>query len=149
MGPNGYPWNRVLRLTLPRRGKRFSRNTKTGRVLHALNADGLLSWVPINLPDAYRTPRDGAELHDPDIQHLIDTLKRMGAPFLATATPLWRPCFDKHHCNETLADTVAAHMRTSLPGTPHEEAQCTDALLLAVFAKNNEPNGMTQPYRPR
>lgn len=144
--PDGYTWNRVLRLTPPRRGKRFSRNTETGRVLHALHADGLLGQVLINLPEKYSVPRDGDRFDDPDILHLTRSLERMGVQAMVTATALWRPCFDAPHGTGTLASAMAAHLPAGLRGTPHEEAQCTDALLLAMFA--GAPDDFTPPYRP-
>jgi len=144
--PDGYTWNRVLRLTPPRRGKRFSRNTETGRVLHALHANGLLGQVLINLPERYGVPRDGEHFNDPDVLHLTRCLERMGVEAMVTATPLWRPCFDAPHGSGTLASAMAARLPAGLRGTPHEEAQCADALLLATFA--SAPNDWIPSYRP-
>ncbi|MGH1570925.1 hypothetical protein ACRAWG_09905 [Methylobacterium sp. P31] len=145
-GPDRCSWNRVVRLTPPRRGKRFSRNTETGRVLHTLHADGLLGQVLINLPEKYGVPRDGDEVDDPDILHLTRTLERMGVQAMLTVTPLWRPCFDAPHGTGTLASSMAAYLPAGLRGTPHEEAQCADALLLAMFA--GESGDCMPPYRP-
>ncbi|WP_132249173.1 hypothetical protein [Methylobacterium segetis] len=146
--PDGHTWNRVVRLTSPRRGKRFSRNTETGRVLRALHADGLLGRVMINLPEHAGIPRDGAAFREPDIQHLVRGLERMGVQAMVTATPLWRPAFDVPNPDgtRTLASTMAAYLPDGLRGTPHGEAQCIDALLLAIFA--DAPDDDTPPYRP-
>ena len=146
--PDGFTWNRVVRLTPPRRGKRFSRNTETGRVLHALHADGLLGEVMINLPEHAGIPRDGAAFRDPDLTHLARGLERMGIEAKVTATPLWRPAFDipDPDGTGTLADAMAAHLPEGLRGTPQSEAQCIDALLLAMFVAASDDEA--PPYRP-
>lgn len=147
-GPDGDYWKRVVRLTPPRRGKRFSHSTETGRVLRALHADGLLGQMIINLPNKAGVPRDGAALPDPDIAHLACDLERMDIEAMITATPLWRPAFDvpDPYGSGTLASALTAYLPDGLRGTPHTEAQCTDALLLAMFvaASDDDP----PPYRP-
>lgn len=146
--PDGNTWNRVVRLTPPLRGKRFSRNTETGRVLRALHADGLLGRVIINLPDAAGVPCDGAAVRDPDLVHLARSLERMDIEPMITATPLWRPAFDvpDPDGSGTLASALTAYLPDGLRGTPHTEAQCTDALLLAMFVAASDDD--TPPYRP-
>ena len=69
--PESRSWNHVLRLTSPRRGKRFSRNTEAGSLLHALHADGLLGPVFINLPEAHAAITGDDTIRDPDILHLV------------------------------------------------------------------------------
>lgn len=146
--PDGDNWHRVVRLTPPQRGKRFSNNTETGRVLRALHADGLLGQVMINLPEHAGVPRDGAAFRDPDITHLARSLERMGVQAMVTATPLWRPAFDipDPDGTGTLASAMAAHLPDGLRGTPQSEAQCIDALLLAMFVAASDDD--TSPYRP-
>lgn len=136
-----------MRLTPPRRGKRFTRNTKIGRVLRAVHADGMLGQVILNLPEHAGVPRDAA-LRDPDITHLSRSLERMGVKAMVTATLLWRPAFDvpNPHGTGALASDMAAHLPDGLVGTPHTEAQCTDALLLAMFVAASDDN--TSPNRP-
>ena len=145
---DGFPWNRVVRLTTPRRGKRFSANTEAGRLLRGLHEDGVLDQVFINLPRAYDHSIEPDVVREPDIIHLVRRLEGIGVPALLTSTPLWRPCFDQPQGAGTFASVVAAHLPAHLKGTAHEEEQCVDALLLAIFGSADAPDSNPLPFVP-
>lgn len=134
----------VFHLSPPQRGKRFSRYTETGRVLHALHADGVLGMVMINMPEAYNdTFGHGAAFKDPDIVQLLERLDQLGVPFFATATPLWRPWFDQQDENGTLAERVTPYLPEAVRDLPQAKAQCTDAVLLSIFTNADADDGQT------
>ncbi|MCJ2072959.1 hypothetical protein MKK75_29900 [Methylobacterium sp. J-030] len=131
----------MARLTPPRRGKRFDRGTRLGRVLHMLHADGALSLVLINLPDCYASIAAFRRHPNPDVLHLLRTLARIQVPAALTVTCLWRPDADAPDASGALVTDLTAYLPDCLKVPPHEEAQCIEALLLGVAAAADVPGG--------